>query len=63
MAAAVSATSDIIGSFQIILSNATINDAQAIKLHDLLVDKGYTVFQQQTGRFAKDSPDWKVIGQ
>mmetsp|Transcript_75469 Transcript_75469/g.214638 ORF Transcript_75469/g.214638 Transcript_75469/m.214638 type:complete len:295 (-) Transcript_75469:31-915(-) len=59
MAAAVSATSDIIGSFQIVISNATINDAQAIKLHGLLVDKGYTVFQQQTGRFAKDSPDWK----
>eukprot|EP00620_Florenciella_sp_RCC1587_P019501 CAMPEP_0182563338 /NCGR_PEP_ID=MMETSP1324-20130603/5506_1 /TAXON_ID=236786 /ORGANISM="Florenciella sp., Strain RCC1587" /LENGTH=265 /DNA_ID=CAMNT_0024776513 /DNA_START=8 /DNA_END=802 /DNA_ORIENTATION=+ len=59
MAAAVSATSDIIGSFQIVLSNATVNDDQAIKLHDLLVDMGYTVFQQQTGRFAKDSPDWK----
>ena len=58
-----SSANNVIGSFQIILSNATINDAQAIKLHDLLVDMGYTVFQQQTGRFAKDSPDWKVIGQ
>ena len=55
-----SSTNNVIGSFQIILSNATRNDDQAIKLHDILVDKGYTVFQQQTDRFSKDASDWQV---
>ena len=49
-----------IGTYHIVISNCTPDDAHAIELREHLMGLNYVVFQQQTDRFSKDSSDWQV---
>ena len=50
-----------VGTYQVVISNRTCDDARAIELRRHIIDRhGISVFQQQTDRFAKDSCDWQV---
>lgn len=56
--ATVAANPDL-GTYAVIISNATPDNASAVELQNRLMAMGYKVFQQQTNRFSKDSSDWK----
>ena len=50
---------DNLGTYIVVISNATPNDAAAIELQRALEELGYKCFQQRSDRFAKESKDWK----
>ena len=50
---------DNLGTYVVVISNATPNDAAAIEVQRGLEELGYKCFQQRSDRFAKESKDWK----